>query len=137
MQLYDIKIRFSENDGIVFTEVLKKDVPASEVMFLQALHGPGRVHVLKASGEKQVHGGAERARLRDLYARGRETGRKVALMQQVFGPAHVPLPEFVPGYEPAPAVEAEGPAAAEVKPKRTRAKQASEPAEPAAEDMLG
>lgn len=99
MHTYDVKIRFSENDGIVFTEVLKENVPASEVLLLQGLHGPGRVHILKVTGNIKVDGATERARLLDIYARGRETGRKMQLMQQIFGPAHVPLPEVVPGFE--------------------------------------
>jgi hypothetical protein len=100
MQFYNVKLRFTQNDGQVFTEVLKTNLSAPEVLVLKELHGDRNVVVEEVVDEKDDVNEAEiRQKIRDRYARARQGGRAVDAIKTVFGASFHALPKAVPGFE--------------------------------------
>jgi hypothetical protein len=108
MDLYECTVNlFSKNQN----QVSKTDVTAAEIMLLRALHGASHEGVggnepvtsIKKIGEVQRTDAEERERLTGTESRKEGLGvpfYKEEVFRKVFPNDYVPLPQFLPGFEP-------------------------------------
>ncbi len=103
MRLYDCKVLLA---GSRENEVRKSDVTAAEIMILRALHGEDSVTDIRPKEMDKRSHGPERARLFNLSvgaAEGEALGGfqkdRAAVLFNLFGPNHTPLPVELPEKE--------------------------------------
>lgn len=101
-------------DGNVNNEVVKTKMSAAEVQILRKLHGEDAIRDMVETGQDDVTSAEERADLMKRYTAASQLENRSKFNEahfvMMFGPAHMPLPERLPGFENKPE-----PAAAEEK----------------------
>lgn len=95
MDLYNIKLRLR---GALHHEVYRQNVPAAEVVLLNALHGGAAIVNLQKSGSKEYlprDHRVERRRLETVYGAGGTREKHLELIRNLFGGVAGALPESV------------------------------------------
>lgn len=99
MQLYSAKVRLG---GSLYNEVIKDDLTAAEITLMRVIHGgDDSVVEIKPTRNDARSDTEERARLQQIYGRALAGIENVKTLNAVLGVPGVPLPQVVPGFEPA------------------------------------
>jgi hypothetical protein len=94
--MYDCAVRLG---GGTTNEVEKRGITAAEILVLRKVHGVESIVRIIPKNSVNASHASERDRLRSIYERG---PHQVGLIDSLFGPVHLPLPESLD-----PALEAD------------------------------
>lgn len=100
MRMYNCAVRLG---GTTTSEVEKRGITAAEIMVLRKVHGVESVVRIVPKNSVNASHASERERLRSIYEQG---PHQVGLIDSLFGPVHLPLPESLDPAQEADADEA-------------------------------
>jgi len=103
MQRYNLLLKVG---GSPYNETRLFDLTAPEVIVLQNIHGHDAVKELRVSIKKPIKADVLRAVLEKKYAPALGKLRPKKTVESLFGPVHMALPEYLPGFEPKMAEDA-------------------------------